>query len=128
MHGWHPGGSLSSHVLGTGLSFHTQKIPHLFVIQVYSVHGDFTGGASGKEPTCRCRRHKRPRFYPWVGKIPLEEGMAKSLEPRGFSRIAAGFSSSDGDLSLPLGLAPGSPIFPSGCQGNLGVALESLQG
>ena len=38
------------------------------------------------------------------------------------------FSSYDGDLSLPLGLALGSPIFPSGCEGKLGVALESLQG
>ena len=34
----------------------------------------------------------------------------------------------DGDLSLPLGLALGSPIFPSGCEGKLGVALELLQG
>ena len=31
---------------------------------------DFPGGASGKEPNCQCRKHKRPRFYPWVGKIP----------------------------------------------------------
>ena len=54
--------------------------------------------------------------------------LAKRWEPRGFSRVAAGFSSSDGDLSLPLGLALGSPIFPSGCEGKLGVALESLQG
>ena len=36
----------------------------------------------------------------------------------------AAFSSYDGDLSLPLGLALGSPIFPSGCEGKLGVALE----
>ena len=28
----------------------------------------------------------------------------------------------------PLGLALGSPIFPSGFKGKLGVALESLQG
>ena len=28
----------------------------------------FPGGASGKEPTCQCRRQKR-RDY-WVGKIP----------------------------------------------------------
>ena len=28
-----------------------------------------SGGASGKEPTCQCRRHKRHRFDPWVGKI-----------------------------------------------------------
>ena len=31
-------------------------------------------------------------------------------------------------VSLPLGLALGSPIFPSDCEGKLGVALESLQG
>ena len=24
----------------------------------------------GKEPTCRCRKHKRYRFVPWIGKIP----------------------------------------------------------
>ena len=54
--------------------------------------------------------------------------LAMTGEPRGFSRVVAGFSSYDGDLSLPLGLALGSPIFPSGCEGNLGVALESLQG
>ena len=31
---------------------------------------DFPGGASGKEPACQCRRCKRCRFDPWVGKIP----------------------------------------------------------
>ena len=35
-----------------------------------------TGGAGGKEPAYQCRRCKRPGFYRWVGKIPLEEGMA----------------------------------------------------
>ena len=50
------------------------------------------------------------------------------IRGRGFSRVAAAFSSYDGDLSLPFGLALGSPIFPSGCEGTLGVALESLQG
>ena len=29
----------------------------------------FPGGASGKEPTCQCRRCKRCGFDPWVGKI-----------------------------------------------------------
>ena len=28
------------------------------------------GGASGKEPACQCRRHKRHRFNPWVRKLP----------------------------------------------------------
>ena len=27
-------------------------------------------GSSGKEPACQCRRHKRHKFDPWVGKIP----------------------------------------------------------
>ena len=56
------------------------------------------------------------------------QGKADLTDRGGFSRVAAGFSSYDGDLSLPLGLALGSPIFPSGCEGKLGVALESLQG
>ena len=30
----------------------------------------FPGGASGKELTCQCRRHRRLRFDPWFGKIP----------------------------------------------------------
>ena len=34
------------------------------------VRRGFPGGASGKEPACQCRRHKRRRFSPWVGKIP----------------------------------------------------------
>ena len=29
-----------------------------------------------KESTINHRRHRRCRFDPWVGKIPLEEGMA----------------------------------------------------
>ena len=36
----------------------------------------FPGGTSGKEPACQCRRRKRRGFDPWVGKIPLEKGMA----------------------------------------------------
>ena len=50
----------------------------------------------------------------------------KSLTGYGFSRVAAGSSSYDGDLSLPLGLALGSPIFPSGCEGKLGARLRTL--
>ena len=29
----------------------------------------FPGGASGKEPTCQCRRHKRRRVNSWVKKV-----------------------------------------------------------
>ena len=37
---------------------------------VIHIHGGFPGGASGKEPACQCRRDKRLRFDPRVGKIP----------------------------------------------------------
>ena len=33
----------------------------------------FPGGSDGKRICLQCRRC---RFYPWVGKIPLEKGMA----------------------------------------------------
>ena len=28
------------------------------------------GGAGDKEPTCQCKRLRRPGFDPWVGKLP----------------------------------------------------------
>ena len=34
------------------------------------IYWGFPGGASGKEPACQCRRHKRLRFNLWIGKIP----------------------------------------------------------
>ena len=30
----------------------------------------FPGSTGGKEPFCQCRRPRRHRFDPWVGKIP----------------------------------------------------------
>ena len=30
----------------------------------------FSGGASGQEPTCQCRRHKRPGFSCLPGRFP----------------------------------------------------------
>ena len=53
--------------------------------------------------------------------------LAKRWEPRGFSRVAGGFSSYDGDLSIPLGLALGSPIFPSGQGGELPLFVSCLK-
>ena len=54
--------------------------------------------------------------------------LAKTLEPRVFSRVAPGFSSDDGDYRLPPLLALGNPVFHSIGEGKLGVSLESLQG
>ena len=36
----------------------------------------FPGGAVVKNPLANAVRHKRLGFDPWIGKIPLEEGMA----------------------------------------------------
>ena len=33
-------------------------------------HMGSSGSASGKEPACQCRRHKKCGFNPWVDKIP----------------------------------------------------------
>ena len=54
--------------------------------------------------------------------------LAMTGEPRGVSRVVAGFSSFDGEYSLPHVLAQGSPIFHSSFKGELGIAHESLQG
>ena len=52
-----------------------------------------------------------------LGHIHLKVSLSKLGEIEG-----------QGSLVCPLGLALGSPIFPSSCEGELGVALESLQG
>ena len=54
--------------------------------------GGFPGGASGKEPACQGRRHKRQGVDPWVGKIPRRR--APVFLPREFhgQRSLAGYS------------------------------------
>ena len=53
----------------------------------------------------------------WNMELPLRRRsgqgphLAKTLEPRVFSRVAAGLSSDDGEFRLPLQLAQGSPVF-----------------
>ena len=61
----------------------------------------FPGGISGKEPSCQCRRQKRHKFNPWVGKIPWR---------RKWSGLPCPFP---GDLPHP-GIKPGSPAFACG--------------
>ena len=43
---------------------------HLGHHRARDCHTGFPGGASGKEPTSQCRRHKRCGFDPWVRNIP----------------------------------------------------------
>ena len=45
---------------------HTHTHTHIYI---YIVYMGFPGGTSGKEFTHQCRRHKRHRFDPWVGKM-----------------------------------------------------------
>ena len=40
------------------------------IYHLLSLRQTFPSGASGKELICKCRRHKRCGFYPWIGKIP----------------------------------------------------------
>src|SRR5574339_404880 len=101
------------------------------------------GGGAGKP---RCSSRGRPGFRgtlcvasrvpgPFRPPIPnvgllLRRCRGKGLhlamtgEPRGFSRVTAGFSSYDGEFRMPLVLAQASPIFHSSCEGKLGIALE----
>ena len=101
-------------------------VPSVLPSREPGMSGNFWGSHEG------CQVPFRPSG--WNRGLPLRRHhgqgphLAKRWEPRGFLRVAAAFSSYGGDLSLPLGLALGSPIFPSGCEGKLGVALESLQG
>ena len=62
----------------------------------------FPGGASGKEPTRQCKRHKRRRFHPWVGKIPWKR---ERLPTPGFLGFPCGSAGKEcacnaGDLGL----------------------------
>ena len=47
-------------------------------------------------------------------------------EPRGVSRVVAGYSSFDGEYSLPHVLGQGSPIFHSSSPGSKGSEAPSL--
>ena len=44
------------------------EIPEDLVLQAKDLRG--IRWLSGKESACQCRRYRRHRFDPWVGKIP----------------------------------------------------------
>ena len=61
-------GSLSC--IPEGLGYHiSNRLPGAAGAMRIAFRG-FPGGSAGKESACQCRRHKRCRFYRWVGKIP----------------------------------------------------------
>ena len=68
-----PGNLLNPGIESTSPVFQINYLPfeppgqpiYLFFHQ----HMGLLCSATGKKPTCKCRRHKRPRFDPWVRKI-----------------------------------------------------------
>ena len=46
---------------------------------IVNVFWDFPGGASSKEPACKCRRCKRHGFHPWVQKISWRRAWQPAL-------------------------------------------------
>ena len=52
------------------LVFLKKKKANALLIRCVYVSRRLPGGTSGKEPACQCKRHKRPGFDTWVGKIP----------------------------------------------------------
>ena len=52
------------------------KSAEKLVEEIHPSPWDFPGGNSGKDSAYQHRRYKRCKFNPWVGKDPLEKGMA----------------------------------------------------
>ena len=100
--------------------------PSVFPSGDPGVSGDFGGSQEGCQGPFR--PSGRNRGLPLRRRGGQGPHLAKTLDPRVFSGVAAGFSSDDGDYRLPPLLALGSPVFHLIGEGNLGVALESLQG
>ena len=53
-----------------------KEFASMFIVALFTLAGASQVALVVKEPACQCRRHKRQGFNPWIGKIPLEEGMA----------------------------------------------------
>ena len=80
------------------ITYFLKVIVWRLIVDIYSLvgwlidwHNLNFGHASGKEPTCQCRKHKRSRFSPLVGKIstggqhgnPLQYSCLGNLMDRG---------------------------------------------
>ena len=71
---WHRGGGQEgaasiSHLILSPPFFPVLLSHQVIINNLLGLEG-LPGGASGKEPACQCRRRKRCRFDPWVGRIP----------------------------------------------------------
>ena len=82
----------------------------------------FPRGASGKEPACQCRRHKRCRFSPWIEKLPWRR--AWQLTPEFLPGESHGQRILDGwhdwsDLACIMNFINRYPNFEFWCKAHL---------
>ena len=95
---------------------------------------DFPGDSSDKEPTCQCRKHKRCRFNPRVGKIPwrrkwhaVQYSCLENLMGRGAWRATVPWGSRELDMTewlgpctdIPGGAVGGNPPAGAGDWGSI---------
>ena len=69
---------------GTATMLGGEAWAQIFIKQQVGQHKGFPDGTSGKEPTCQCRRCRRPRFNTWVRKIPWR----RARQPLQYSCLA----------------------------------------
>ena len=69
----HTDKSLSPYIhLGTYSNVSIWIFTIIYLCLPLFIQQGFPGGASGKEPTCQCRRQERHRFDSWVRRSPRE--------------------------------------------------------
>ena len=65
---------ITTYYMGLSISVYYVRVMAKINLEILGLHREiymgFPAGTSGKELTWKCRRHKRRRFSPWVGKIP----------------------------------------------------------
>ena len=59
----------------------------MWVCECVCTYAGFPGGASGKEHSCKCRRHKKCGFNPWVGKMPWRRACNPLHAANSFSSV-----------------------------------------
>ena len=67
------GSIIISHKININSNYEKNKpcnLPLFSLFQSFIYYTGFLGGASFKEPACRCRRHRRCYFNPLIRKIP----------------------------------------------------------
>ena len=74
---------ITTYYMGLSISVYYVRVMAKINLEILGLHREiymgFPAGTSGKELTCKCRRHKRRRFSPWVRKIPWRRAWQPTL-------------------------------------------------